>query len=291
MGGLRLALIAAALVLFGASSTLYTVDEREHAIKFRFSEIVNSEIDPGLHFKLPVVEDVMFYPKRILTINNPQELFLTFEKKNLFVDFFVKWRIQDVDDYYRTTNGEEILAAQRLLEVVKDGIRAEFAKRTVPEVVSAERRDLMEGMLSKARAEAQRFGIDLVDVRVKRIEFSEDVSESVFNRMRQERARTAAQLRAEGNEVAEQIRAEADRERTVILAEAYRDAEKLRGEGDALAAEAYARAYEQDEEFYSFYRSIQAYRESLGRDSDLLVLDSKSDFLRYLNESGSETER
>jgi membrane protease subunit HflC len=279
---LGLILAVAAVVV---SMSIYTVDEREHAIKFRFGEIIDSDIPPGLHFKIPIVNNVQFFPDRILTINNPQELFLTFEKKNLFVDFFVKWRIEDVAEYYRATGGEEVLAAQRLLEIVKDGIRAEFAKRTVPEVVSAERREIMDGMLNSARAAAERFGIALVDVRVKRIEFSEDVSESVFNRMRQERARTAAELRAQGAENAEQIRAEADRQRTVILAEAYRDAEKIRGEGDALAAETYAAAYNKDREFYAFYRSIQAYRRALGQDRDLLVLDSDSDFLRYLNES------
>jgi membrane protease subunit HflC len=221
----------------------------------------------------------------MLTITNPQELFLTFEKKNLIVDFFVKWRIEDVAAYYRATGGDEIIAAQRMLEIVKDGIRAEFAKRTVPEVVSAERRELMDGMLRAAQGEAERFGIDVVDVRVKRIEFSEEVSESVFNRMRQERARTAAELRAEGAENAELIRADADRQRTVIIAEAYRDAEKIRGAGDAEAAQIYAQAFEQNPEFFSFYRSIQAYQRSLGQGNDVLVLDADSEFLQYFNQS------
>jgi membrane protease subunit HflC len=278
-------LLLVVLALLGISMSIYTVDEREHAIKFRFGEIIESDVGPGLHFKLPIVNNVKYYPDRVLTINNPQELFLTFEKKNLFVDFFIKWRIDNVADYYRVTGGEELLAAQRLLEIVKDGIRGEFAKRTVPEVVSAERRELMDQMLAKARSDAERFGIQVVDVRVKRIEFSEDVSDSVFNRMRQERARVAAELRAQGAENAEQIRADADRQRTIILAEAYRDAEKLRGEGDALAADTYAQAYERNTEFFSFYRSLQAYRRSVGRDQDLLVLDADSDFLRYLNES------
>jgi len=273
------------LALVGVTMSVYFVDEREHAIKFRFGEIIDSEISSGLHFKLPIVNNVQFYPNRVLTINNPQELFLTFEKKNLFVDFFVKWRIEDVAEYYRATGGEEILAAQRLLEIVKDGIRAEFAKRTVPEVVTAERREIMDQMLASARADAERFGIDVVDVRVKRIEFSDDVSESVYNRMQQERARVASELRAEGAENAEQIRADADRQRTIILAEAYREAEKVRGEGDARAAEIYATAFERNPEFFSFYRSMQAYRRSVGREQDLLVLDANSDFLRYLNES------
>jgi membrane protease subunit HflC len=254
-------------------------------LKLRFGEIVDSDIESGLHFKIPIVNTVTFYPRRMLTITNPQELFLTFEKKNLIVDFFVKWRIEDVAAYYRATGGDEIIAAQRMLEIVKDGIRAEFAKRTVPEVVSAERRELMDGMLRAAQGEAERFGIDVVDVRVKRIEFSEEVSESVFNRMRQERARTAAELRAEGAENAELIRADADRQRTVIIAEAYRDAEKIRGAGDAEAAQIYAQAFEQNPEFFSFYRSIQAYQRSLGQGNDVLVLDADSEFLQYFNQS------
>jgi membrane protease subunit HflC len=275
------------VAVFATSSVLYTVDEREHAIKLRFGEIIDSDIDPGLHFKLPIVNTVSFYPRRLLTIINPQEQFLTFEKKNLVVDFFVKWRIVDVADYYRATGGDEINAARRILEIVKDGIRAEFAKRTVPEVVSAERRNLMDNMLNNARSDAERFGIDVVDVRVKRIEFPEEVSDSVFNRMRQERKRFASKLRAEGVETAEQIRADADRQATVIVAEAYRDAEKLRGEGDAQAANIYAQAFEQDAEFFSFYRSIEAYRRSVGNSNDILVLDADSDFLRYLNDKNA----
>jgi len=267
------------------SGSVFTVNERELAIKFRFSEIVNADYEPGLHFKMPFVNSVTRYPKRMLTINNPKELFLTEEKKNLFVDFFVKWRINDVAEYYRSTGGESAVAAQRLLQIVKDGIRAEFAKRTVLEVVTAERREIMDDMLSKARNNAARLGIEVIDVRVKRIEFSDTVSESVFRRMREERSRVAAELRAEGAENAEQIRAEADRARTVLLAEAYRDAEILRGDGDASAAEIYAEAFSRDPDFYSFYRSIEAYRNSLGTKNDVLVLGPDSDFLRYLNNS------
>lgn len=275
------------LLLVGAaiSATVFEVDQREHALKLRFGEIVDADISPGLHFKIPIVNTVTFYPNRMLTINNPQEDFLTFEKKNLVVDFFVKWRIVDVAKFYRATGGDEIIAAQRLLEIVKDGIRAEFAKRTVPEVVTAERRELMDQMLSNATRDAERFGMDVVDVRVKRIEFPEDVSEAVFQRMRQERARKAAQLRAEGAEIAEQIRANADRERTVILAEAYRDAEMVRGEGDAQAADIYAQAFDKNPEFFAFWRSTQAYQRSIGESNDILVLDADSDFLRYFNES------
>ena len=274
-----------AVVLLVVSQSLFTVDERELAIKFRFGKIVGSDFAPGLHFKFPFVNNVEKYPKRILTLSNPQELFLTFEKKNLYVDFFVKWRIVNIDDYYNATRGDELVAKQRLLEQVKDGIRSEFAKRTVPEVVTAERRELMADMMRGVRENAKTLGIEVVDVRVKRIEFSEEVSDSVFRRMRQERARVASELRAEGAEAAEQIRADAERKRTVLLAEAYRDAEITRGTGDAKAAEIYAAAYSKNSEFYAFYRSISAYRRSLGNSGDLLVIAPDGEFFRYLNNS------
>ena len=288
MNSPRVVLVLLAVAAVVVSMSLFTVDERDLAVKFRFGEIVKTDFEPGLHFKIPIVNNVSKYPRRLLAINNPQELFLTVEKKNLLVDFFIEWRISDVGDFYRTSGGDELVAAQRLLEIVKDGIRAEFAKRTVLEVVSAERRDLMDDMLAKARANAVSLGIDVVDVRVERIEFSDEVSESVFNRMRQERARIAAELRAQGAENAERIRAEADRERTVLLAEAYRDAEILRGAGDATAAEIYAKAYDKDRDFYSFHRSIQAYRRAIGQPGDLLILDSKGEFFRYLNQAGNK---
>jgi membrane protease subunit HflC len=278
-------LILVAVIAIAAYGSVFTVGERDLAIKFRFSEIVKSDYEPGLHWKLPYVNSYELYPKRLQTINNPQEQFLTKEKKNLYVDFFVKWRITDVAEYYKATSGDSAIAAQRVLSIVKDGIRGEFAKRTVPEVVSSERREIMGDMLENARANAVQLGIEVVDVRVKRIEFSDTVSESVFKRMRQERLRIAAELRAEGAENAERIRAEADRERTVILAEAYRDSEIIRGEGDATAADIYAKAYSKDPEFYSFSRSIEAYKNSLGQQGDLLVLGPDSDFLRYLNQS------
>ncbi len=276
-----------ALLLLVLSRSIYTVDQRELAIRFQLGEIRDANVTPGLHFKLPFINDVRKFPSTILTQTNPQELFLTLEKKNLFVDFFVKWKIADVAEYYRATRGDEALAAQRLIEIIKDGVRAEFARRTVPQVVSAERRELLDGMLTQARMNARSLGIEIVDVRVKRTEFPEQVSESVFDRMRQERARVASELRAQGAEAAEQIRAEADRQRTVTLAEAYRDAEKIRGSGDATAARIYADAYRRDPEFFAFYRSIQAYRRSLGKESDLLLLDTESEFFRYLEQSGA----
>jgi len=278
------ALLPVGLVLLAllVSASIFTVDEREVAIKFQFSRIVETNIQPGLHFKLPWINTVKKYPRTILTQTNPQELFLTLEKKNLLVDFFVKWRIVDVAEFYKATRGDELLAAQRLIEIVKDGVRSEFAKRTVPQVVSAERRELLDDMLARARVNARTLGIEIIDVRVKRTEFPDQVSDSVFDRMRQERARTASELRAQGAESAEQIRAAADRERTVTLAEAYREAEKVRGAGDAEAAAIYAQAYQKDPEFFAFYRSIQAYRRSLGQETALLVLGKDSEFFRYM---------
>ncbi|MCL4792219.1 MAG: protease modulator HflC [Gammaproteobacteria bacterium] len=283
---IRTLLPAGILALVAAiSMSVYTVDERELAIKFRLGKIIETDIAPGLHFKMPFINNVLKFPRPILTLTNPQELFLTFEKKNLLVDFFVKWRIVNVAEYYRATGGDEALAAQRMLEIVKDGIRGEFAKRTVPQVVTAERRELLDNMLSNARENALQLGIQVVDVRVKRTEFPEQVSDSVFDRMRQERARTASELRAQGAEAAEQIRAEADRQRTVTLAEAYRDAEKVRGAGDAEAARIYAEAYRKDPDFFAFTRSIQAYRRSLGKENDLLLLDSNDDFFRFMQKA------
>ena len=279
---LTIIVVGLAVVLL---NSIFTVDERELALKFRFGEVIQTGYEPGLHFKVPFVNNVEKYPKRILTINNPQELFLTLEKKNLYVDFFIKWKINDVQQYYRATGGDELVAAQRLLETVKDGIRSEFAKRTVIEVVSEERRDIMADMLDRGAENAVTLGIELIDVRVKKIELSDEVSESVYNRMRQERARFASELRAEGAENAEIIRAEADRDVTVIVANAYKDSEIIKGEGDARQTEIYASAYQKDSEFYSFTRSIEAYKKSIGTGNDILVLDTKGDFFKYLNQS------
>jgi membrane protease subunit HflC len=268
------------------SQSLFIVTEQELAVLFRFGEIIRADFSPGLHFKVPIYNDVIKFERRILTFNNPSEAFLTNEKKNLIVDFFVKWRITDAAQYYRATAGNESVAGQRLIEIIKDGLRAEFAKRTIQQVVTAERSELIGDMLSRAGSTARELGISIVDVRVKRMDLPDEVSDSVFNRMRQERARVASQLRAEGAEASERIRAEADRQRTVIIAEAYRDAERLRGEGDARAAEIYAQAYQQDPDFYAFYRSMRAYRQAIGQDRDVLVLAPDSDFFKYLDRSG-----
>ena len=275
-----LLVLVALIVLIGATS-VFVVSERDLAIKFRFGEIVEADYAPGLHFKIPFINTVRKFDKRILTLNNRPEEFLTAEKKNVIVDFFVKWRITDVSAFYRATGGgQEIVAEQRLLEIMKDGLRAEFARRTVKEVVSAERSEIMRLMSQVSREAAREFGITVVDVRVKRIDLPDEVSNSVYERMTQERARVAAQLRAEGAEAAERIRAEADRERTVILANAYRDAEIIRGQGDARAAEIFAEAYNRDAQFYSFHRSLEAYRRAMG-EQDVFVLDPDSEFFRF----------
>jgi membrane protease subunit HflC len=284
---LNFALIVLVVAAIAVRMSVFTVDEREHAIKFRFGEIMNSDYEPGLHFKIPFVNNVMKYPDRILNYEHSEEKFLTGEKKNLIVDYFVTWRITDPADYYRSVRGDEQLAVERLSAIVKEGIKAAISRRTVQEVVSAERSELMDAMLIEARSRSPEIGIEVVDVRVKRIDLSEEVSDSVYLRMREERRRVAEQLRAEGNEESERIKAEADRQRTVILAEAYRDAEMIRGEGDARAADIYAQAYSRDPDFYAFYRSMSAYRASVGGEQDILVLEPDSDFFRYLqNQAG-----
>ncbi len=284
--------ILLATVLIGVTlirMTVFTVDEREHAVKFRFGEIVKADYEPGLHFKIPFVNNISKYPDRILNYGESQEPFLTGEKKNLLVDYFITWRIADPAQYYRSARGDELFAQQRLSAIIREGIKAEFSQRTVVEVVSAERSEIMAEMLVTAEQRAPELGIEVVDVRVMRIELSDEVSDSVYARMQQERARVAAQLRAEGSEDSERIRADADRQRTVILAEAYRDAEIMRGEGDARAAEIYANAYSANPEFYAFYRSMQAYRESIGGDQDVLVLSPDSEFFQFLQEQAGAT--
>jgi membrane protease subunit HflC len=284
-GKASILLIVLALLVALISASVFTVDEREYAIKLRFGEILSDEFEPGLHFKIPFVNNVVKYDDRILTRNNPTEEFLTQEKKNLKVDFYVKWRITDPGQYYQAVGGDELIATNRLIEIIKDGIRAEFAKRTVQQVVTADRREIMDDMMDTAGRTARELGIEVVDVRVKRLDLPDEVSDSVFNRMRQERARVAAQLRAEGEETAERIRSEADRDRTIILAEAYKQSEEIRGEGDAESADIYAAAHQRDPEFYAFYRSLQAYRRSLGAEGDIFVLGPESDYFRYMKEA------
>ena len=284
-GYLPLILIGAAILLF--SMAAFTVRETELALKFRFGEIVRSDYQPGLHFLTPFVNNVVKFDTRILTEDYPAEQFLTSEGKILRINFFVKWRISDVSRFYQSTaGGSEEVANRRLGEIVKDGIKGVIARRTIQQVVAADRSEFLGEVLKIAGANVNNLGIALVDVRVKTIELPEEVSESVFNRMRQDFARQAAQLRAEGSAVSERTRAEADRQRTEILADAYRQAEIIRGEGDAAAADIYAKAYGRNPEFYSFYRGLQAYRRSLGKQGDVLVIAPDGEFFKYLKNSG-----
>ena len=276
--------------ILGFNST-FVVTETEKAVKFRFGKIVKSDFTPGLYFMVPFVNNVRKFEDRILTLDNRPERILTGEVKYVNVDFFLKWRITDVETFYTATSGgDEVLANQRLYSIITDGLKQEFSKRTIKEVVSADRDELMDTMMANAQVVASELGIELIDVRVKRVDLPEAVSDSVFNRMRQERDRIAKQLRAEGAQESETIQAQADRNRTIILAEAYRDAQKIRGLGDATAAKIYAEAYSQNEEFYSFHRSMQAYRKSIGNDRDILVLKPDNEFFRYLNQPSGSSE-
>jgi membrane protease subunit HflC len=274
------------LAVFLLGNSLFVVRETDYAIRFRFSAIATSDFAPGLHFKWPFVESVVKFDRRVLARNFPAEQFLTSEGKILNVDFYVKWRIADVDQYYRSNGGSEERAAGRLGETVKDGLKGLIAKRTVQQVVAAERSEFIKEVVRTNGPAIAELGIALVDVRVKRIDLPEEVSESVFDRMRTAFSQQASQLRAEGSETAERIRAEADRQRTEILAGAARDAEKIRGEGDAQAAAIYGRAAQSNPEFYTFYRSMQAYRRSLGKPGDVMVVSPDGEFFRYMKQPG-----
>jgi membrane protease subunit HflC len=274
-----------------AGLSLFTVNEREQAIKLRLGEVVSSQFEAGLHWKIPVIENVRKFPRQILTIDDRPERVFTAENESLDVDFFVKYRITDALRYYTSTGGDRIVAEQRLGEIVKNAIVTEFGKRKVEDAISVGRAELMRDLLDRAEETAEQLGVDLVDFRVKQVEFMEDVRNSVYAQMEAERQRIAAERRAEGRENEAEIRAAADRQRTVILAEAYRESQKLRGQGDARAAEIYADAYSKDPEFYAFYRSIEAYRRSVGKAGDVLVVDPKNEFFRYLNQSDGRRDR
>ncbi len=283
--------IAAILLGFAVlvlSMAAFTVNETDLAIKFRFGEIVRADYEPGLHFMTPLVNNVRKFDRRVLTEDYPAESFLTSEGKILRIDFFVKWRITDVSRYYTSTaGGSEEVAARRLGEIVKDGLKGVIARRTIQQVVAAERTEFLGEVLKIAGANVGGLGMTMIDVRVKSIGLPEEVSESVFNRMSQDFARQAAQLRAEGSAISEQTRAEADRQRTEILANAYRDAEKVKGAGDAAAADIYSQAFGRNPQFYSFFRSLQAYRKTFsGKQGDVLVLSPEGEFFNYFNDSG-----
>lgn len=278
---LLLGSILLAIVL--ASTSLFTVDQRQYAIVFQLGEVRNVIEQPGLHFKWPLVQNVRVFDRRILTLDSADpERFITSEKKNVLVDLFVKWRITDVKQYYISVGGNERLAETRLLQTVNAGLREEFGRRTVHEVVSGERDKIMEDMRSKANVDAVKIGVEIVDVRLKRVDLPSEVSESVYRRMEAERKRVANELRSRGSAEAEKIRADADRQREIIVAEAYREAQKIKGEGDAQAAAIYGSAFGSNPEFYAFYRSMDAYQKSFRSKSDVLVIEPNSDFFRYL---------
>ncbi|MFZ9194835.1 MAG: protease modulator HflC [Burkholderiales bacterium] len=282
------AVIAGAIaVLLMLSASMYVVDQRKNAIVFRLGEVVSIKKDPGLYFKVPMLDNVRYFDVRILTIDTVEpERFLTSEKKNVLVDLFVKWRITDVRSYFTSVGGDELRAQTRLLQTINDGLRAEFGNRTVHDVVSGERDKIMELMRKKANEDASKIGVEVLDVRLKRVDLPQEVSESVYRRMEAERKRVANELRSTGSAESEKIRADADKQKEVILAEAYRDAQRIKGEGDAKASAIYAKAYEINPEFYAFYRSLEAYRASFKNKSDVLVLEPSSDFFKYMKSGG-----
>ena len=268
------------------SQSLYVVTEIERAVKLRFGEIVQFDVEPGLHFKLPIINSIRYFDSRILTLDAQPQRYLTSEKKALMVDSFIKWRVKDVAKYFTTTGGDEERAKRLLSQRVDTGLRNEFGVRTVKEVVSGERDELMTSLTIMLDTIAQReLGVEVVDLRVKKIDLPTEVSDSVYDRMRTERERLARELRAQGNEVAEKIRATADKDKTVILADAYREAEVIKGNGDAEATATYADAYTKDPEFYDFTRSLQAYQATFQSKGDILLIDPDSDFFKYLNNS------
>ncbi|MFA7386274.1 MAG: protease modulator HflC [Thiohalobacteraceae bacterium] len=275
-----LGLLALVVALFVGSFSMFIVYEWERALLFQLGEIVKSDFEPGLHFKVPFINNVRKFDARILTLDIEPERFLTAEKKNVIVDSFIKWRIGDVTKFYTAVGGDEAQARLRLDQIIKDGMRGEFSKRTLNEVVSGERAQIMNVLTGNASQQAKELGIDVVDVRIKRIDLPPDVNTAVYRRMEAERARVAKDFRSRGFEASERIRADADRQRQVMLAEAYRDAERLRGEGDARAAEIYASAYTRNPEFFALYRSLDAYRNAFGN-GDLLVIEPDSEFFDY----------
>lgn len=282
-------LIAAFVLLVVVTSSAYTVDQREYALVFRLGEIVSVKSEPGLYFKMPMVENIRYYDKRILTLNwEEPDRFITSEKKNVLVDSFVKWRIVDPSKYYVSVRGDEIQAERRLSQMVNDGLRAEFGKRTIHDVVSGERSEIMEILRQRADKESRQMGIQILDVRLRRVDLPKEVSESVYQRMEAERKSVANELRSQGAAAAEKIRADADKQREVIIAEAYRDAQKVKGEGDGKAAEIYGQSFGKNPEFYAFYRSQEAYKNSFKSKSDVIVVDQNSDFFKYMRSAGKK---
>jgi modulator of FtsH protease HflC len=287
LSALLYCLLGVLIVIF---TSMFIVDQRQNAIVFRLGEVVSIKKEPGLYFKVPLLDNVRYFDVRILTIDTPEPaLFLTSEKKNVQVDLFIKWRISDVRQYYISIvggGGGETQAQTRLLQTINEGLRAEFGRRTVHDVVSGERDKIMDLMRQKASEDASKIGIEVLDVRLKRVDLPEAVTDSVYQRMTAERTRVANELRSTGSAESEKIRAEADKQRAFIIADAYRDAQKVKGEGDAKAAAIYAKAYEPNPEFYTFYRSLDAYKAGFKGKGDVLVLDPNSDFFKYFKSGG-----
>jgi membrane protease subunit HflC len=280
LGFILVALIALLVVL---SASMFTVDQRQNALVFQLGEVVSVKTKPGLYFKLPLVQNVRYFDTRILTMDAADpERFITSEKKNVLVDSFIKWRVIDARQFYVSVGGDERRAQIRLNQTVNDGLRAEFGRRTINAVVSGSREEIMSIIRAKADQDARTIGVQVVDVRIKRVDLPEAVSENVYRRMEAERKQVANELRSTGAAEAEKIRADADKQKDVIVAEAYRDAQGVKGEGDAKAASVYAAAYGKNAEFYAFYRSMQAYRESFASKSDVMVLDPSADFFKYM---------
>ena len=280
-------LIGAVAALVLLSMSVFVVDQRQAAIVFQLGEMVGVKTDPGLYFKVPLMQNVRFFDSRILTLDTGEpERFITAEKKNVMVDSFVKWRIVDVKQYYVSVGGDEVRARTRLMQTVNSSMREEFGKRTIHEVVSGEREKIMTVLREKTDADARKIGVQVLDVRLKRVDFPLEISESVYRRMDAERKRVANELRASGAAEGEKIKADADRQREVTLAEAYRTAQKTKGEGDAKASALYAAAFGHNAEFYSFYRSLEAYKQSFKNKTDVMVLDPSSSFFKYLKSSG-----
>ncbi|MBL4744329.1 MAG: protease modulator HflC [Cycloclasticus sp.] len=276
-----LVMIVLAAVVFIGSASVFTVDQREKAIVFRLGEIVRTDVPAGLHFKMPFINNVRKYDGRIQTLDSSPERFLTSEKKNVIVDTFVKWRIADVGNFYRAVGGDARQIDTRLNQFVKEGLRAAFSRQTIKELISVGRDKIRDGLVAEINTMGEDLGIEIIDVRIKRIDLPDEVSASVFKRMESERERVARDFRSRGKEAAERIEANADKESDIILANAYRESQELRGKGDAKAAKTYADAYNQDKEFFAFYRSLDAYRKSMGSGNDLIVLEPNSEFFKY----------
>jgi membrane protease subunit HflC len=280
-------LVAVLIALVVASFTFFTVDQRQDAIVLQLGEIVSVKTKPGLYLKIPLIQNVVYVDRRVRTLDTPDsDLIITSEKINMLVDSFVKWRVVDPKQYFVSVRGDEKSAEARLLQLVRDGLRAEFNKRTVDDVVSGQREQVMESLRANVDREARALGIQVVDVRLKRVDYSEKVADSVFEQMRQERVRVANERRSTGAAEKEKIQADADKQRQIIISEAYRDAQRMKGEGDAKAAAIYSQAYSLNPEFYAFYRSLDAYKESFKNKQDVLVLDPNSEFFKYFKNPG-----